>query len=139
MEFALDDADTAFDQTGVSFEITDVTLFANLHTIDSALAKSYASHVLKGNPLHLHFTSVVGSRHLVTGSNFSLYLVRGFTRLRLFLGCLSKNQKKTRNFFSPFNGTYNTDVDEFTWQLQIGSHKWPGRPCKGMSESFMKI
>ena len=82
MEFELDDADTAFNETGVSYEITDVKLFATLHTIDSALANSYASHVLKGNPLHLHYTSVVSSRHLVNGSSFSISLVRGFTRLK---------------------------------------------------------
>ena len=82
MEFELDDADTAFNETGVSYEITDVKLFATLHTIDSALANSYASHVLKGNPLHLHYTSVVSSRHLVNGSSFSISLVRGFTRMK---------------------------------------------------------
>ena len=82
LEFELDDADTAFSESGVSFQITDVKLFANLHTIDSALANSYASRVLKGNPLHLHFTSVVASRHLVNGSNFTISLVRGFTRLK---------------------------------------------------------
>ena len=82
LEFELDDADTAFNESGISYEITDAKLFANLRTIDSALANSYASHVLKGNPLHLHFTSVVASRHLVNGSNFTISLVRGFTRLK---------------------------------------------------------
>ena len=83
----MDDAGTAFNGTGVSFEITDVKLFANLHTIDSALANSYASHALEGNPLHLHYSSVVASRHLVTGSNFTISLVRGFTRLKQCLLC----------------------------------------------------
>ena len=53
--------------------------------------------------------------------------------------CVEHGQKKTRNLFSPFNGTYNTDVDDFTWQLQIGSRKWPERPCKGIAESFMRL
>ena len=79
LEFELDDADTAFDDNGVTLEITDVKLFANLHTIDSALANAYASHLLKGNLLHLHYTSVVASRHLVNGTNFTMSLVRGFT------------------------------------------------------------
>ena len=77
LEFELDDADTAFNESGVSYEITDVKIFATLHTIDSALANSYASHVLKCNPLHLHYTSVVSSRHLVTSANFTISLVRG--------------------------------------------------------------
>ena len=94
LEFELDDADTAFSESGVSYEITDVKLFANLHTIDSALANSYASHVLKGNPLHLHFTSVVASRHLVNGNNFTISLVRGFTRLKQCFIVLSKMVKR---------------------------------------------
>ena len=93
LEFEWDDVDTAFSETGVVLEITDVKLFANLHTIDSALANSYASHVLKGNPLHLHFTSVVASRHLVNGSNFTISLVRGFTRLKQ--ACVSFCQNRS--------------------------------------------
>ena len=88
LEFELDDADTAFTESAVSFEITDVKLFANLHTIDSALANSYASHVLKGNPLPLHYSSVVASRHLATGNNFTISLVRdslAWNRALLFL------------------------------------------------------
>ena len=140
LEFELDDADTAFNDNGVTLEITDVKLFANLHTIDSALANSYASHVLKGNPLHLHYTSVVASRHLVNGSNFTISLVRGFTRLKqCFIVFVKNGQKKTKTFFSPFNGTYNTDVDDFQWQLQIGSRKWPERPCRGIAESWMRL
>ena len=56
LEFGRDDAGTAFNETGVTYDITDVKLFANLHTIDSALVSSYASHVLKGNPLHLRYS-----------------------------------------------------------------------------------
>ena len=99
LEFELDDADTAFTESQVSYEITDVKLFANLHTIDSALANSYASHVLKGNPLHLHYSSVVASRHLVTGSNFTISLVRWFTRLKLcFVVFIKVGEKKTKIF-----------------------------------------
>ena len=114
LEFELDDADVAFDESSVSFEITDVKLFATLHTIDSALANSYASHVLKGNPLHLHYSSVVGSRHLVNGSNFTISLVRGFTRLRqCFIVFVKAGTKKTKSFHSPFGGAYTNDQDYF--------------------------
>ena len=99
MEFEVDDADTAFNESGISYEFTDVKLFANLHTIDSALANNYTSHVLKGNPLHLHFTSVVASRHLVNGSNFTISLVRGFTRLKqcfiVFVKTVKRKQELT--------------------------------------------
>ena len=47
LEFELDDPDTSFTESGVSFEITDVKLFGTIHTLDSALGNSYASHALK--------------------------------------------------------------------------------------------
>ena len=34
LEFELEDADTAFNESGVSFETEDVKLFANMHTIE---------------------------------------------------------------------------------------------------------
>ena len=48
--FELDDADTSFNESGVSWEITDAKLFASLHTIGPALVTSYASHILKREP-----------------------------------------------------------------------------------------
>ena len=98
LEFELDDADTCFAGTGNDFELTGVRLYANMHTIDSALANSYASHVLRGNPLTVHFKSVVASRHLVNGSSFDINLVRGFTRLsQIFVVfCPSRGQESVR-------------------------------------------
>ena len=93
----LGDASTAFNEAKANWVVQDVSLLGTLHTIDSALANNYASHVLKGNPLHLHFSSVVASRHLITnGSNFTISLVRGFTRMKQCFIVLVKNgQKKT--------------------------------------------
>ena len=102
------------------FKIEDVKLFASLHTIDSALANSYASHVLKGNPLYLRYSSVVASRHLVPGSSFSISLVRGFTRLKqLFCVFVKHCEKKTKSCHSPFGGTYTNDQDGFLGSSQL--------------------
>ena len=86
LEFELDDKAAAFAEGDANWVIQDVSLLATLHTIDSAMANMYASHVLKGNPLHLHYTSVVSSRHLVPGPTFTINLVRGFTRCAKFVG-----------------------------------------------------
>ena len=48
-------------------------------------------------------------------------------------------EKKTKSFHSPFNGTYNTDVDSFSWPISIASRKWPERPTRGIAESFMRL
>ena len=82
-EFELAEKTTAFAESSANcFFLQDVSLLGTIHTIDSALANTYAAHVLKGIPLHLHYTSVVSSRHLVPGPTFTINLVRGFTRLR---------------------------------------------------------
>ena len=95
VELELDDYGVAFAETG-PFIITDVSLLANLHEIDSSLANSYASHVLKGGPLHIHYSSVVSSRHLLTGPSFTVNLVRGFTRLRQIYWCFIESSDNTK-------------------------------------------
>ena len=99
IELEFDDASTAFAEANANWICQDVSLLANLHTIDSSLANSYASHVLKGNPLHLHFTSVVATRHIAPGPSFAINLVRGFTRLRQFFWTyVAANGKKSKGF-----------------------------------------
>ena len=96
--------------------------------------------MLKGNPLHIHFSSVVASRHLVNGNNVSISLVRGFTRLKqCFIVFIPAGGKQARQFHSPLNQAYDTDADNFEWQTTIGSRKWPERPCRGVAESWMRL
>ena len=98
LEMEFDDASTAFGESDASWIVQDVSLLGNLHTIDSALANSYASHVLKGNPLHLHYVSVVTTRHIAPGPSFTINLVRGFTRLRqIFWTYVSANGANSRD------------------------------------------
>ena len=137
LEFELDDALTGFSETsGVDFQITDVKMLANIQTVDSALANSYASHVLRGNPLHMHYITVVASRHLVTDSSFDISLVRGFTRLKaIFAVFVKAGQKKAAVFASPFDAVVNTDTDSYNWQITIGSRRFPERVATGVAEN----
>ena len=61
------------------------------------------------------------------------------TTQTMFHSFRKNGDKKTKTFHSPFGGTYNTDQDDFTWQISIGSHRWPQRPCRGIAESFMRL
>ena len=76
VELELEDYGVAFAET-TPFIVTDTHLLGNLHEIDLSLANSYASHVLRGGPLHIHYASVVSSRHLVSGSSFPLTWLEG--------------------------------------------------------------
>ena len=138
MEFV--DASTAFNEANANWIVQDVSLLANLHTIDSSLANSYASHVLKGNPLHLHFTSVATTRHIAPGPSFTINLVRGFTRLRQLFWCyVSANGKKARDFKGPNNVNFDLDGDNYQWMVTIGSRKFPERHSDGVSEAFLRL
>ena len=142
VELELEDVGVAFAEA-TPFIITDTHLMANLHEIDSSLANSYASHVLRGGPLHIHYSSVVSSRHLVSGSSFSLNLVRGFTRLRQVYMCFIETsdvtKKKARDFKSPVSANFVTAGDDFSVQLTIGSRKWPERASLGVGQTFMRL
>ena len=82
LEFELDDESAAFEEAAANWVLQDISLLGTVHEIDSALASSYASHVLTGKQIHLHYTSVVSPRHLAPGPSFTIHLVRGFPRLR---------------------------------------------------------
>ena len=142
LELELEDVGVAFAETG-PYHITDVGLLANLHEIDSSLANSYASHVLRGNPLHIHYSSVVSSRHLLSGPSFTINLVRGFTRLRQIYACFIQTsdatKKKAKDFKSPVGQDFIVAQDGFSWQTTIGSRRFPERHCTGVAETFMRL
>ena len=140
LELELNDADTTFAESACDWQLTDVSLLANLHEIDSSLANSYSAHVLRGSPLHLHFTSVVCSRHLLPGPTFSVNLVRGFTRLRQIYWVFIKNgEKDSAQFKGPNNTAYTLNNDSYSWQVTIGARKWPERACTGSAETFLRL
>ena len=54
------DTGAAFDTTNTpNWDITDVSMLASIHTIDSSLANSYAKHILSGNSIRYHTKSMV--------------------------------------------------------------------------------
>jgi len=82
LELELGDANDAFAEANATWQLEAVSLHATCHEVDSALANSYAAHVLKGSALHLPFQSIVVTKHILTQQTFTLNLVRGFTRLK---------------------------------------------------------
>ena len=99
IELYLGDAYTVLAEATTEWQITDVALLANVHEIDSSLANTYASHVLRRSPLHMHYSSVVASRHLVTEASFDINLVRGMTRLRQLYWVFLENGAKNAYAF----------------------------------------
>lgn len=70
------DSGAAFDTTNTpNWGITDVSFLANIHTIDSSLANSYAKHILGGNSISFSTKSMVVTKHLITDSTFTIPIV----------------------------------------------------------------
>ena len=67
------DTGAAFDTTNTpNWDITDVSMLCNIHTVDSSLANSYAKHILSGNSINYHTKSMVVTKHLITDSTFTI-------------------------------------------------------------------
>ena len=141
LELELGDSADAFDESAANWQLEGVSLHATCHEVDSALANSYAAHVLKGSPLHLPYQSIVVTKHILTQGTGTLNLVRGFTRLKQIYFTLHKSgDKPVRDFHHPVGNTFLTTAsDTLTYQLQIGSRRWPERPVSSVPETFMRF
>ena len=110
-----------FSEADANWIVQDASLLGNLHTIGSALANSYASHVLKGNPLHLHYATAVTTRHIAPGPSFTIHLVHGFARMRqIFWTYVSATGKTTTcDLKAPNNTNFELDLSDFTFMLTL--------------------
>ena len=77
------DVGQAFDATNTpAWSIKDVALSCTLHQIDSSLANGFSKHILSGNNINYHTKSMVCAKHLITGSSFTIPIVRGYSSAR---------------------------------------------------------
>jgi len=145
LECELADVDQAFDATNTpNWEIKDVSMLCSMHTVDSGLANSYAKHILGGNSINFHTKSMVSTKHLITGSTFTIPIVRGFSRLCQVYMTLHKRSVSTEkpilDFYSPVNNqALSTTSDVATFQLSIGSRRWPERPSDSVGEQWLRL
>ena len=139
------DTGAAFDTTNTpNWDITDVSMLTSIHTIDSSLANSYAKHLLGGNSISYHTKSMVTTKHLITDSTFTIPIVRGYSRIAQVYLTLHKGssaaEKPILDFYSPVNNqNLNTTTDVATYQLTIGSRRWPERPSDSVGEQWLRL
>ena len=141
LELELGDSADAFNEANASWQLEGVSLHGTCHEVDPALANSYTQHVLKGSPLHLPYQSLVVTKHILTQSTFSFNLVRNFTRLKQIYVTLHKNgDKPTKDFHHPIgNNAVSGANDTLSYQLQIGSRKWPERAVGSLAEAWLRF
>ena len=112
--------------------------------LDSELQNSYASHLLSGKSLPIHFSSYATNVQPATVKDNSLSTARSFTRLKpvfvtMFHGDGSDINDKVANYcYHPLNATYNKDA-EVEHQLQLGSAVYPQYPIRSLAEAFYSL
>ena len=143
IEMELGDAGQAFDVSSyaANWEIKDVSLMCNIHTIDSSLSNSYAKHILSGNSINFHTKSMVTTKHLVTNSSFTIPIVRGYSRLcQVYLTMHKTGEKAILQTFHPVNNqSLTTANDNCTLQLSVGSRRFPERPMASVAEHWLRL
>ena len=126
-----------------SWKITEPQIKCDIVMLDSELQNSYASHLLSGKALPIHFSTYATNVHTATGNDNSLSIARSFTRLKsvvaiMFHGGGTDTQTKVANFFyHPMNETYNKNA-EVEFQLQLGSAVYPQYPIRSLGRGILQ-
>ncbi len=143
LELELGDLDDCFEGSDNSSEISAVRLAADVLQIDTALANSYAAHMLKGSALPLYTTGMYSVKSAVpTGSSlYSFPIARGFTRLStVYVSFYDGVGKYINNFFSPLKTKTNTaDNDNFEFYINVGSERYPQFSVDSHQECFYRL
>ena len=130
-----------------TWNLSDVRLYADMCTLDSALQNSYAAHMSSGKHLPLAFSSFVCQTQKAEGANQTIVLARGFTRLKgifvnWFKAADASGLKKAINFmYHPHASSvsYDQAKDNLEVQVQIGSKKFPEYPVNSLSEFYYRL
>ena len=149
-----------------TWSIQNVTLKADVVTLDNALDNEYAQHLLEGKSLPISYNTYVSQLlSLQTSSgNFSANITRSFTRLKSVFATFMQSSKCANTNQNP--GDYSSDfrkdwnmfyhpmikqtsvstgyvrynpADELELQIQVGSKLFPEYPCKTVKEAFYQL
>ena len=52
---------------------------------------------------------------------------------------IENGAKKSHTFKGPGDDEFKLATDNYTWQVTIGSRKWPERPCQGVAQTFRSL
>ena len=143
-ELELDELAAALrqNQGTMNWEITRPRLAASIVDLDQSLANTYASHLLAGKSLPIYTRSLYSVKSSIPSTQtFSFPITRGFTRLSgVYVTFFDGTNSWVEKFYSPLAGGGNTLArDTMTWNMTIGSERWPSFDCESAQESFYRL
>ena len=74
-------------QLGQTWDISDCSILANCIHVNATISMQYANHLAQGLEMPVSFSSVVGTRHVVTNQTFTLSLARSLSHFQMSLLC----------------------------------------------------
>ena len=127
--------------TNNDFDLSDVSLLGTCLHVDSAISAGYHQHLDAGLPLPIPFQSLIVTKHVVTQPNFTLSLSRSLSRLKQIFFCLIRtNVARVTAFTAKVNATnVDDETDNMTYQVHIGSSKFPDNPAEGVAEHYTRV
>ena len=142
VELTLGPASMAFSEANANWSLSDVALLGTCLHVDSSVTTQYHQHIDSGHKLAIPFQSVVASRHIVNQSEFTISLSRSLSRLKQLYFVLVANANNPSKVFTQKLDALNkvsTSEDRMSFQVQIGSQKFPDDECVGVAESFFRL
>ena len=89
----------------------------------------------------IHFSTFTTASQVIADLNVTVNVSRALTRLKSVYVSLSTDNggaKEVNNFYHPMGGAYDK-AKELSFEMQIGSKKYPGYPIQSASESFYQL
>ena len=125
--------------------IENPAIFCDEKILDSQLQEKYVQHVLSGKSMPISLKAMSTTLHIVTSSDFTVALARGFSRLDAIILTLydtaQSGTKALNTFFHPAgSGTaLAKSGDAVKLQVQCGSKKYPEYEISSMAEFYMRL
>ena len=144
--------------TSLTWQIENPQIKADICVLDNALNNEYAALLLSGKSLPINYCSYVCQLQSVSGQTPSINITRGFSRLKsVFVtldqtnGYAAYNNNNTHtpvwkkiwnDFIHPMTfggGSYNSDYEIQSAQMQLGSKTYPEYPMSSVAECFYQL
>ena len=108
------------------YNIENVSLAADLITLDPALQQQYYNHILNQNLLQIKYSTYIVATQAVTGSDFSINLSRSVSRLQSIFFSFENSDvrattdiaKRINDLYHPAQGSFDVQQD-FNFQIKI--------------------
>jgi hypothetical protein len=143
LELELADADAALSGTDINWHVERPQLLADVMHVDVSLQNSYAKHLLDGKSLPPHYDGMYSFQAAIPNgsSQYSLPVVRGFTRLtKFYLTFSTEASADVGTFSSPLGGVANqASNDTFSWWVTVGSERYPAFDVTSQQESMYRL